>query len=27
VLDAAMELLMHGRSALAQSLGLEISDT
>ncbi len=27
VLDAAMELLMHGRSALAQSLGLEISDS
>jgi glycine oxidase len=27
VLDAAMELLVHGRSALAQSLGLEISDT
>jgi len=27
VLDAAMELLAHGRSPLAQSLGLEISDT
>jgi glycine oxidase len=27
VLDAAMELLVHGRSVLAQSLGLEISDT
>jgi glycine oxidase len=27
VLDAAMELLVHGRSALAQSLGLEVSNT
>ena len=27
VLDAAMELLAHGRSALAQGLGLEISET
>ena len=26
VLDAAMELLVHGRSALAQKLGLETSE-